>query len=357
MKTKTIWKLHSWLGLLAGIPLLVIALSGSLLVFKDDLNRLLIPGKVFVESRPEGPLPMAERLAALQEGLPEHEVVGWALYDEPERSDWVYVMAHGDDEWLHVYQNPYTGEILGEPVASDSEFMGWLLELHYTFLAGHVGMAVCGVLAILLCLLGLTGFLIYRKFWKSFFTFRWRTSLRLLGGNLHKRVGVVSAPVFLILGITGAVWNIDHVLHELEHIAEDGGDHEHYKMAERLYADELPLDAMRAASREAIPGFQVNYISFPWEPGVDITFWGSFEGQSSLRGPYHSTVAFDARSGDYLRHSRIDEASVWKQTYDAFEPLHFGTFGGLVTKVFWCVLGAAPGFLAVTGCLVWWKRR
>ncbi|MFW6217867.1 MAG: PepSY-associated TM helix domain-containing protein [Verrucomicrobiota bacterium] len=144
MKTKTIWKLHSWLGLLAGIPLLVIALSGSLLVFKDDLNRLLIPGKVFVESRPEGPLPMAERLAALQEGLPEHEVVGWALYDEPERSDWVYVMAHGDDEWLHVYQNPYTGEILGEPVASDSEFMGWLLELHYTFLAGHVGMAVCG---------------------------------------------------------------------------------------------------------------------------------------------------------------------------------------------------------------------
>jgi uncharacterized iron-regulated membrane protein len=353
MKTKTIWKLHSWLGLLAGIPLLVIALTGSLLVFKDEINAWLIPEKVLVEPQ-SAELPLEQRLDALQNGLPRHEVTGWAFYNEPERADFVFVMERGDNVWLHVYQNPYTGEILSEPATTTSELMGWILELHYTFLAGHIGTAVCGILAILLCLLGVTGFFIYRKFWKNFFSFRWRSSWRLLSGNLHKRIGVVSAPVFLILGLTGAFWNLDHILHELEHLAEEEHDP---MMKERLYATDIPLDAMVAKSRETMDDFRVRYISFPWEKGLGITFWGELEGQSPLRSPYNSTVAFEAEQGEAQGHTRITEASLWTQIYDAFTPLHFGTFGGWISRTIWCVLGAAPGALALSGCFIWYKRR
>jgi len=355
MKTKTIWKLHSWLGLLAGIPLLVIALTGSLLVFKDEINAWLIPEKVLVEPQATE-LPLEGRLDALQHGLPEHEVTGWAFYNEPERADFVFVMERGDNEWLHVYQNPYTGEILSEPTGTTSELMGWILELHYTLLAGHIGMAVCGILAVMLCLLGVTGFFIYRKFWKSFFSFRWRTSLRLLGCNLHKRIGVISAPVFLILGLTGAWWNIDHIVHELEHLAEGEAEHDPV-MERRLYATEIPIDSMDAQARETMPDFRVRYISFPWEAGLGITFWGELVDQSPLRSPYNSTVAFDAEAGAYQSHTRITEASLWTQAYDAFTPLHFGTFGSWISRTVWCIFGAAPGVLALSGCFIWWKRR
>jgi len=354
MKTKTIWKIHSWLGLLAGLPLLVIALSGSILVFKDEINAWIIPEKVLVEPAPAGRLPLEQRLDALQAGLPEHEVTGWAFYTQPERADFVFVMERGDNEWLHVFQNPYTGEILCEPTATTSELMGWILELHYTFLAGPIGMFVCGLLAILLCLLGLTGFCIYRKFWKNFFTFRWRTSLRLLSGNLHKRIGVVSAPVFLILGVTGAIWNASHVLHELEHLAEEEHDP---IMEQRLYATDIPLDRMDAESREKMADFRVRYISFPWEAGRGFTFWGELVDQNPFRSPYNSTVSFDADAGIYKGQTRITEASIWKQVYDAFTPLHFGTFGGWISRTLWCLLGAAPGFLALSGTFIWWKRR
>ena len=356
MKTKTLWKIHSLLGLVSGLPLLVIALSGSVLVFKDDLNRILAPERVLVDPPANGEeLPLEHRLGILQRELPQHEVTGWALYPEADRADFVYVVAHGTSDWLHVYQNPYTGEILSEPAATESEIMGWLLMLHYTFLAGHLGMAVCGILAVLLCLLGISGFLVYRKFWKSFFTFRWRTSWRFLCGNLHKRIGVVSAPVFLILGFTGAWWNLEHVIEEWGHHHE-GEEHEPV-VEKRLYATDLPLDRLAEESRATISGFQVNYVSFPWIEGLPVTFYGSFEKQSPLRSPYHSTVAFDAQTGSPLGYSRIDEASVWSQVHDAFEPLHFGTFGGLFTKLLWCILGSAPGFLALSGFVVWIKRR
>ena len=40
---RRLFKLHSWLGLLTGVPLLLLGLSGSVLVFKPELDRWLAP--------------------------------------------------------------------------------------------------------------------------------------------------------------------------------------------------------------------------------------------------------------------------------------------------------------------------
>lgn len=356
LKTKTLWKWHAWLGLVAGLPLLVIALSGSVLVFKDELNAVLVPQEVLVTPSSGGEeLGLEERLAVLQEQLPDHEVTGWAFYDAAERADFVYVIERGDSEWLHVFQDPYTGELLSRPARTESKITGWVLMLHYTFLGGHIGMAVCGVLAVLLCLLGITGILIYRRFWVGFLTFRWRTSLRLLSGNLHKRVGLVSAPVLLLLGLTGGWWNIAHVVEEIRH-GVAGEEHEPV-VTKRLYASDLPLDRLAGVATRRLPGFQINYLSFPWQEGGAVRFFGSFADDHPLRSPYHSTVSFDAATGEPLGHQHIGDTSLWQQTYDTFGPLHYGTFGGLATRILWCVLGSAPAFLALSGFVVWWKRR
>ena len=353
MKTKTIWKIHSWLGLIAGIPLIIIAFTGSLLVFKDEINTVLIPDRVVVEPTDKGYLPLDTRIEALREQLPNHEVAGIAFYMEPERADFVYVIEHNDHDWLHVFQNPYTGEVLGPVLATDSEIMGWLLELHYTLLAGHTGVAICGLIAVMLCLLGISGFFLYRKFWKNFFTLRWKSSARALTGNLHKRLGVLSAPVFLILGLTGAVWNLYHVVEDFGH----DHDEEAHAAIHRFFNIDLSFDTMAAESIEKMPDFQIRYLSFPWEADTPIRFFGEYIDQSSFRSPYHSTVTFDAQTGEYVRHDRITDAPTWMQVYDSFTPLHYGTFGGWATRILWCVLGAAPGYLALSGFFIWRKRR
>jgi uncharacterized iron-regulated membrane protein len=37
-------------------------------------------------------------------------------------------------------------------------------------------------------------------------------------------------------------------------------------------------------------------------------------------------------------------------------PLHFGTFGGNLTRILWIIVGLAAAFLYVTGLLMWWNR-
>jgi uncharacterized iron-regulated membrane protein len=40
----------------------------------------------------------------------------------------------------------------------------------------------------------------------------------------------------------------------------------------------------------------------------------------------------------------------------AAAPVHFGEWGGCVSKLLWCLLGLTPGALFLSGFLMWWTR-
>lgn len=347
---RVLWRLHSVLGLVVGIPLLVIAITGSILVFKPELEQLLQPELFVSEPTPEGRLPFDALHKKVIEAVPGYVFLGWEFYDEPTRSDKITVVPNGSSGGLDVYLNPYTGEVKGVPTEEAGRPLGWLRKLHYTFLADHAGIFVVGILGVLMALLALTGFLIYRKFWTNLFKMRWRSSLRMLSGNLHKRVGVLSSPIFLILAISGAFWNIPHGWRVLT------SDHEPPSLVGWELGEGVSLDALIAQSAQELEGFRPTFIRLPNNEGRPLVFFGEIEGQSPLRDRYGSIMLFHPKSGEFLRAAPIMEASIWDQLDNAFFTLHFGTFGGLFTRIIYMVVGLAPGVLAVTGGIVWWQR-
>jgi len=38
-------------------------------------------------------------------------------------------------------------------------------------------------------------------------------------------------------------------------------------------------------------------------------------------------------------------------------PLHVGNFGGHLLKIFYIIIGLTPGLLAITGFLLWYRRK
>ena len=133
---KRLWQLHSWLGLLAGVGLLVIGITGSLLVFREELEALFQPALTHVEPTPAGRLPLDRLLAEANRQLAGHEITGWLIqHDEPHRADILYALRHGSDEWLIATLDPYTGRILASPRQSTRTLTGWLLELHSGMIA------------------------------------------------------------------------------------------------------------------------------------------------------------------------------------------------------------------------------
>lgn len=351
---KRLWQLHSWLGLIAGLGLLVIGLTGSLLVFHEELEALFNPELVRVEPAPAGRHPLDTLLAHAQRQLPDHEVTGWLpQYEAPHLADILYVIERGHNEWLIATLDPYTGRLLASPRLGTTTLTGWLLDLHYAFFADNVGLAIAGLFGVMLCVLGVTGVWLYREFWKNLLTLRWNRGARLLFSDLHKFTGITSAGFNLLLGFTGAYWNITHVA---GHVVD--GDPPQPRIERRLYAATLSLDALARDAAQRLPGFRGNFISLPSDPAAPaVILWGTIEPRGPLTGPYGSTVAYDPQTGTHTATTDLRTAGLCTRIADTFVPLHYGTFGGLPVKLLWCLGGLTPGFLGVTGFLIWRQRR
>lgn len=351
---KRLWQLHSWLGLASGLGLVVIGLTGSLLIFHEELELLFNPEMVRVKPAATGRLPLDALLAHAQRQLPDHEVTGWLpQYESPHLADLLYVIERGNNEWLVATLDPYTGSLLASPRLGTTTLTGWLLDLHYMFLADHFGLGLAGLFAVMLCVLGVSGMWLYREFWKCFLTLRWKRGARILFSDLHKFTGITFVAFNLIVGFTGAYWNLTHLVgHWIN------GDPPQPTIEQRLYAETLSLDALTRDAAQRLPGFRGNFISLPSDPAAPtVTFWGAIEPRGRLTGPYGSTVSYDPQTGAHTATSDLRTQGLWARFVDTFAPLHYGTFGGLPVKILWCIGGLTPGLLGITGFILWRLRR
>jgi uncharacterized iron-regulated membrane protein len=348
---RSLFLLHSWMGLIAGLGLVVIGITGSVLVFRQEIDNLVMPQRALAADPSGVRLGLDALVARMREQLADYEPVGWLPSRSAGRNDQVSVVPHGGNQSVNIWIDPHNGTVHGAPAAWT--FTGWLLELHYSLLGGHPGTFVAGIFAALLFLLGITGVWIYRGFWKSLFRLRWDLSARIFFSDLHKMVGISSAGFNLILGFTGAYWNLTHVVGHLL----NGPDPEPPKSNGRVFAENLSLDGLLEQSRRQIPGFELTYISLPAAADEPLTFYGRQANQHPFRGEYGSSATFNSQTGVLEDAVDIRAAGFWNQVTDAFMPLHYGTFGALPVKILWCLGGLAPGVLAISGYVLWWKRK
>lgn len=349
---KKLFKWHSVSALFALIPLIVISITGSILVFKTEIDTWLMPEHMVVEQSSAQPRVNFDQLIDKVETQHQGFVLGsWELFDNNKRADAAYLIDTNDGEWHKMYVNQYTGELLSIPVHVTHDITDWLLSLHYTFLLGFTGTTLGLVFSVILLFLGVSGLILHRQFWKKLFTLRFGAARRIFFSDLHKFIGVTSAPVILVLAITGGYWNASEMLHEAEHHIEDEPH-----LTAKVYNDDLKFQQLLNQSTQEISDFTPTYMTFPFEADLPIVFFGDVPNKNILSSEYSSTVTFDKATGSLVAASDVREMGGFFYYVDMFRKLHFGYFAGLPSKIIWCVLGLSPLWLALTGLYFYWFR-
>ncbi|ASM55612.1 hypothetical protein PNIG_a3759 [Pseudoalteromonas nigrifaciens] len=356
---KTLFKIHSWVALIAIIPLIVISITGSVLVFKSEIDGLLMPNSHFVVKALPERLPIDKLIAKTERTYPNYIVVSWEIFND-DTADRVYLIKRGTEQWAKLHLNQYTGDILSEPVGTSHYFTDWFLELHYTFLLndfknlpGQTGTVLGFFFAVFLLVLGISGLIIYRKFWRRLFSVRWRATLQIVLSDIHKMTGVLGSPIIIILAITGGYFNWAVWYHEvIEHAQE-----EHYVLTNPLYSHDISLQQILDDSKKQISTFNGTFLVLPLEPDENITLFGEVSTTNPLASEYANTITYSKLTGEHMANWDIREVGIGWQVIDSFRKLHFGYFAGLVSKVLWAVIGLSPVWLAGTGFYLWLTRR
>ncbi|MEH2153526.1 PepSY-associated TM helix domain-containing protein [Nostoc sp.] len=128
----------------------------------------------------------------------------------PDTSSSPYVgqLSSTDEQRIEVFVNPYTGKIIGERI-SDNTLISILLKLHYSLMAGETGTMFVGIAAFLMCILTITGLVVWPG-WRKLITgfkIKFNAHPKRVNFDIHKVVGIVSVVFLFFTGFTGFCWN------------------------------------------------------------------------------------------------------------------------------------------------------
>lgn len=139
--TKIAFRIHGLVGLVAGIFLLLIGLSGSILVFYHEIDATVNVDKLHVEPNGRLPLPLDSLFNIVAQNTDSSTGILYdAYYSNPnvayEFRIYTPKEKSNSQMWL-VSINQYTGEIVRNGAFDIStSFLHWLLVFHYSFRLG-----------------------------------------------------------------------------------------------------------------------------------------------------------------------------------------------------------------------------
>src|SRR5262245_55677792 len=107
---KALFQIHLWTGIAVGLHVFVICLTGSILVYRNELYRAFSPGPVIVAG---SGTPMSEEAlkTAARRAFPEYEVGEVKLGQSPNQAVEV-TLSNGKGDPRRRLLHPFTGEDL-----------------------------------------------------------------------------------------------------------------------------------------------------------------------------------------------------------------------------------------------------
>lgn len=336
--------LHLWVGLSVGLVFAVIGLSGSALVFHDELLRWQHP-QLAAGSAVADPAVIerivasdaAEGVVALQ--LPSQSMPHWLGFQ-------------ADGRRIHFAADD--GRVLLERSTANDPLL-WLHELHTHLLAGETGEAVAGVIGLVSVALMLVGLTLW---WPQ--RGRLLAQLRVFRGppirrwlTWHRTSGVLLLPLLLLSTLTG----VGMVYHEAARgllTSALGGD---AMLPKPPAAPPAPVrwDRVLPAATQALAPARPTRLAVPAADAGAVSFRARDPSEWHPTGRTTVTVGADGQA--VLQVYRANTQPLGSRASDAIYPLHIGVAGGLPLRLLTFVAGLMPAFLLVTGFLFWRRRR
>jgi uncharacterized iron-regulated membrane protein len=350
------FQLHRYLGLGVGLILVIVGLTGSLLVFVPELDAQIIQqrfGYVMPQAQLIAPDKLVETVKTAYANYPDWKV-GQVQMRSHQAFHTIRLNRPDETQW-EVFVNPYTGKVMGDR-QRETAFFSRILDLHYALLSGAIGTIIVGITALLLFILSITGIVLWPG-WRrliSGFKIKWNAHPKRLNYDLHKVAGIITAAFLAVIAFTGFCWNFYDQSYPVIYAATLTPKPPEVKSTVVKGKSPLSLSEALRQAELALPGAATTFITLPTKPDEVFEFYKKVPQDSEA---FSSYVKVDQYSGKVLDIQDSRMAKLGDRILNSFTPLHYGTFGGIPTRILYIFVGLAPMVLLVTGFVMWRYRR
>lgn len=368
MSLRKIFKLiHQWLGLASGLLVFIIALTGALYAFQEEITAW---GDDQVVAQQNGAFMSPSQLAdRVQKALPAKDLHSVKYNGSQKMAEGIFYSFQPDYYYI-VYLHPYTGEVI-KVKDMNKDFFRFIMKGHfYLWLPPHIGQPLVASATLIFALILLSGIVLWiprsRKAFKNKLTFQWKKSTRWprVNFDLHVVGGFYVTAMAFIFAITGLVWGFQWFANSYYHLA--GGSKS--IVYEEVYSKNLLPDAVsdtmpaldrvwllmqkeypEAASIEVHPAHSDSAVIAANANQKDGKYWKTdyrYFNQHTLQEIEVNSI-----------YGRFKDAQLADKLFRMNYEIHTGAILGLPGKVFAFLMSLFIASLPVTGFIIWWKKK
>jgi uncharacterized iron-regulated membrane protein len=361
---KAIGKIHLWLGLSSGIIVFIIAVTGCLYAFQEEIQNYTEEYR-FVEKQNKLFL-----FPSQLEQIARKELPGKALhaikYNGKEKSAEAIFFHYQPTYYYIVYLNPYTGKVQ-KTANMDEGFFRFILDGHfYLWLPPEIGQIVCASATLIFLILILSGLYLWyprnKNAVKQRFWYRWKKSTKWKRKNYdwHNITGFYTLLISLVFAVTGLVWGFQWFAYSYYTIM--GGEksliYEDPISIKKTVHPNKPLDKIWILMQKEYPQAKSIEVHPPENDSTAIaananpekgTFW-----KTDYR--YFDQYTLEEKEVKHV-YGKYKNAAVSDKLMRMNYDLHTGAVFGLAGKIFAFLISLLIASLPVSGFYIWWGRN
>ena len=354
---KTLFQMHLWVGVLLSLYLVVIALSGAILVFEDELTSATLPSGLH-SCEATRLAPVTRVVNNFRSTYPGAKIDYLVL---PTKTIPAFRIQAVDAR--HREFNLAADLVTGELHLVPRNWLNVVHDLHIYLLLGEAhGAQVNAAGASALLLLAITGLVLWWpgvKVWTRGLRVSFHHSWRRINYDAHSAIGFWTLAIVTWWAFSGMYFGWYRQVAAAVNLVSP---------LKTMIAPEPPklvplpegtpkatLPEILEAAQKASPEGRLNSLTNATqsEPTVMVMMDRGRTDDFSHR----DLVTVDSASGRVLTNWHYGQnQSVGDWILWAMHPLHFGTLWGLPVKVLWFLLGVSLAVLSVTGVLMYWNR-
>ncbi|QCI14521.1 flavodoxin [Pseudomonas putida] len=371
MLKKTLFQLHWFFGITAGLVLALMGITGALYSFQEELLRAFNADVLKVEVRPEGVLPPAELVRRVEAEQGDKVSMLWVDTREGNAARIFFTPPPGERRGELRYADPYTGELKGE--ASGQGFFNLMLQLHRFLAMGDTGRQITGACTLMLVFFCLSG--LYLRWprkaltWRTWLTFDWAKKGRAFNWDLHAVAGTWCLLFYLLFALTGLFWSYEWYREGLNRLLADQppageqhkrgegrGRHGPQKVDKNAPPLVVDYDAIWASLQQSAgPNLTTYNLRLPPVGGQTANLFYLQDNAAHPRA--FNTLVIDPATGQVKREERYADKSFKAQLLQSVYALHVGEYFGLPGRIIVTIASLTMPLFFVTGWLLYLDRR
>jgi len=367
-------QVHLWLGLISGLVVFIVAITGCLFVFQKEISEVIHAEKFFVKPPVHAVLlPYSVLQQKAQAALGEDRPINFSTtYKDPERAWEFMTYKPGDEKAITYFEavvyyesafvNPYTGQVTGLHDYK-YDFFNVVKYIHWSLLLNDVyGQPIVGYSSLIFVIMLITGIILWwpKKWTKTninkSFKIKWNASFKRVNYDLHNVPGFYAMLVTLILALTGMEFAFKWFQTTVYVVASRSVTLPEIKYEKSVVATPVanPIDKAFNHARTLFKNEDRISVSPAANP-EGVIFINGIKGKETF---YHAdALQYDQYTGKLLNRRNYEEQNAGEKLIGMNYDIHVGAILGLPGKILAFIASLIAASLPLTGFLIWLNRK